>query len=111
METTFGGTGGNEGESRKPGCEVVLGVGRSLPEGPAASSPASRTTDDRISAGGTEITIGKREQLYRGEASSKDTLHIDIYAYNCVQARGVFGEEVHDCMCLLLHILFTYIIT
>ena len=64
METTFGGTGGNEGESRKPGCGVVLGVGRSLPEGPGASCPASRTTADRISAGGTEITTGELESNY-----------------------------------------------
>ena len=46
--TTFGGTGGSEGEIRKPGCGVVLGVERSLPEGLVASSLASRTTDDRI---------------------------------------------------------------
>ena len=35
--TTFGGTGGSEGEIRKPGCGVDLGVERSLPEGPVAS--------------------------------------------------------------------------
>ena len=38
--TTIDGTGDSEGEIRKLGCGVILGVESSLPEGPVAFCPA-----------------------------------------------------------------------